>query len=324
MGAVSDFLDRHFRHFNARETVAAAGAYRKHVDAGGRMLVSLAGAMSTAEIGTILARAIRADMVHAICSTGANAEEDLFNLLAGDRYRTVPDWRGLSARDEAALRRAGMNRVTDTCIPEDVMLDVERVLKESWRDACRNGRKQYHWEYLYSVLREPGLLEGRDVESSWMLAAMEKGLPVYVPGWEDSTIGNAFTACVLKGGIPSHDCVRSGTEQFAHLIGWYEENCRPAGGGPSVGFLQVGGGIAGDFAICAVPAIVQDLGRKDTPLWGYFAQVSDAVTSYGGYSGAVPNEKITWAKLGVDTPRFMIQSDATIVVPLILGYVLGD
>jgi deoxyhypusine synthase len=124
--------------------------------------------------------------------------------------------------------------------------------------------------------------------------------------------------------------VKSGTEQMEHLMHWYIENSgyrgegKPRADHPSVGFFQVGGGIAGDFAICAVPTMVQDLQMEDIPFWGYFAQISDAVTSYGGYSGAVPNEKITWGKLEVDTPKFMIQSDATIVAPLIFGYLLGD
>ena len=62
----------------------------------------------------------------------------------------------------------------------------------------------------------------------------------------------------------------------------------------------------------------------DVPLWGYFCQISDSTTSYGSYSGAVPNEKITWGKLGVDTPKFIIESDATIVAPLIFAHVLGE
>jgi deoxyhypusine synthase len=37
----------------------------------------------------------------------------------------------------------------------------------------------------------------------------------------------------------------------------------------------------------------------------------------------VPNEKITWGKLGVKTPKFIIESDATIVAPLIFAHVLG-
>ena len=91
----------------------------------------------------------------------------------------------------------------------------------------------------------------------------------------------------------------------------------------SIGFFQLGGGIAGDFPICVVPMLHQDLQRTNVPLWGYFCQISDSTTSFGSYSGAVPNEKITWGKLGVDTPSHVIESDASIVAPLMFAYVLG-
>ncbi len=325
MGAIREFMDKHYRHFNAREAVAAARAYEAHLESGGRMLVSLAGAMSTAELGIILARMIREDLVHAISCTGANLEEDVFNLLGHDDYVTLPDWRALSAQDEVDLYRRGLNRVTDTCIPEDIMRNLEARLISRWRQACEEGERKFPWEFLYDVLGSGELDEHyqADPRDSWLVAAREKGIPVYSPGWEDSTTGNMFAACVLTGTVPHHQCVKTGTEQFEHLIKWYRDNNGEADGSPSVGFFQIGGGIAGDFAICAVPSIIQDM-KEETPFWGYFCQISDAEVSYGGYSGAVPNEKITWGKLDADTPKFLIKSDATIVAPLIFGYVLGD
>lgn len=325
MGAVRDFLDQHFLHFNARETVAAARAYEEHVDAGGRMLVSLAGAMSTGEIGIILSRMIRAGKVHAISCTGANLEEDIFNLIAHSGYEMVPEWRALSASEEQELYKRGLNRVTDTCIPETAMLELVKALTGRWRQACEDGERRFQSEFLFDALRGGDLEDFYQVprQHSWAIAAMEEGIPVWAPGWEDSTMGNMFTAAVMQGEVPHHRCVRTGTEQFEHLMRWYMDNHGADDGGPSVGFFQIGGGIAGDFAICAVPSIIQDLKQK-VPFWGYFAQISDAVTSYGGYSGAVPNEKITWGKLDVDTPKFMIQSDASIVAPLIFAYVLDD
>ncbi len=325
MGSLRSFMDTHYRHFNARETVAAARAYEEHLEAGGKMLVAIAGAMSTAELGVILSRMIRADNVHAISCTGANLEEDVFNLLGHDEYEVIPDWRALSAEDEVALYRKGMNRVTDTCIPEDIMRHLEERLTDRWREACEGGTRKLPSEFLFDVLRG-GELESAyqlDPSESWFLAAMEKELPVYSPGWEDSTTGNMLAANVLLGKVPHHQCVKTGTEQFAHLIEWYLANNGAANGLPSVGFFQIGGGIAGDFAICAVPSIIQDM-RRESPFWGYFCQISDAEVSYGGYSGAVPNEKITWGKLAADTPKFVIKSDATIVAPLVFGYVLGD
>jgi deoxyhypusine synthase len=325
MGSLRSFMDRHYRHFNARETVAAARAFEEHVGGGGKMLVSLAGAMSTGELGIILARVIRAGKVHAISCTGANLEEDVFNLLGHDEYEVIEDWRALSVEDEVSLYERGMNRVTDTCIPEDIMRHIEARLIRRWKEACDAGDRMFPSEFLFDILRSRDLegLYQADPSESWLLAAMEKGVPVYTPGWEDSTTGNMFAANVLLGKVPHHQCVKTGTEQFAHLIEWYLENNGMHDGVPSVGFFQIGGGIAGDFAICAVPSIIQDM-RRETPFWGYFCQISDAEVSYGGYSGAVPNEKITWGKLAPDTPKFVIKSDATIVAPLIFGYLMGD
>jgi len=329
MGAISDFMEANFRHFNARETLNAAKAWKAHLEAGGKMLVTLAGAMSTAKIGQTLSPLIREEKVHAICCTGANLEEDAFNLLAYDEYEIIDDWRALRAEDEKDLYNRGFNRVTDTCIPESVMRHLEERMMARWKEACRNEERYMPHEFLFSVLRDPTLHEHFQIpkEDSWTFAAMEKKVPVYTPGWEDSTTGNMFAAAVLRGVVPHHQCVKSGTEQMEHLLNWYLANAgmpgAPTAGSPSVGFFQIGGGIAGDFPICAVPTLIQDLKRDDVPFWGYFCQIGDAPTSYGGYSGAIPNEKITWGKLDVDTPKFMIQSDATIVAPLIFAYVRG-
>ena len=324
MGAIREFMQKHYLHFNARETVAAAEAWEVHLQAGGKMMVTLAGAMSTGELGIILARMIRAGKVHAISCTGANLEEDVFNLLAHDEYEIIQDWRALSAADEVALYDRGMNRVTDTCIPEDIMRHLERRLIDAWSAACASGERKTPYEFLRDLLLSGALEEHYQVDPahSWLLAAAEMGIPVWSPGWEDSTTGNMFAANVLMGKVANHQCVKSGTEQFAELIEWYRAN-HGAGVVPSVGFFQIGGGIAGDFAICTVPSIIQDM-QEDVPFWGYFAQITDATTSYGGYSGAPPNEKITWGKLNADTPKFFINSDAMIVAPLIFAWVLGD
>jgi deoxyhypusine synthase len=314
-------MELHYRHFNARETLNAARGYRKHIDDGGAMLVSLAGAMSTAEIGVSLAEMIRAGKVHAISCTGANLEEDLFNLFAHNEYKVIENWRALSAGDEVALLEDGFNRVTDTCIPETVMKHMESRLLKYWTDAADNGKSYFPYEYMFRILDEPELKQHYQipVEHSWMIAAKEAGIPVFSPGIEDSTLGNMFAARVIDGTVKSHNALKSGTAQMEHLVNWYRETSK----GKNIGFFQIGGGIAGDFAICAVPLLIQDL-EEEVPRWGYFCQISDAETSYGGYSGAVPNEKITWKKLTATTPKYMIHSDASIVAPLIFAYVMGQ
>lgn len=324
MSAIRDFIERHFKHFNAREVVEAARAYEVHLEAGGKMLLAMAGAMSTGEIGIILARMIREGKVHAISCTGANLEEDIFNLISNRDYEVIPSWRDLSPDDERELHNRGMNRVTDTCIPENAMRHIEERLLECWQRAAEMGDRRMPVEFFFEILDDPTLAEHYQIDPnhSWLLAAKETDVPVYVPGWEDSTIGNMFTANVMMGHLPNHLAVKTGTEQFQALMEWYQcEHSSSAGA--SIGFFQIGGGIAGDFAICAVPCIIQDL-KHEVPCWSYLCQITDAQPSFGGYSGAPANEKITWGKIDSDTPRFEINSDASIVAPLIFAWVLGD
>jgi deoxyhypusine synthase len=321
-GPVSQFLRQHYRHFNAAAVVDAADGWRAHLDRGGRMLVTLAGAMSTAELGRSLAEMIRQGKVHAISCTGANLEEDLFNLVAHEFYERIPHWRELTAEQEAGLLARHLNRVTDTCIPEhEAMRRLETAVLAEWTAADARGERCFPHEFMYRVLRSGALRAHYQIDprDSWMLAAAEANLPMVVPGWEDSTMGNMYAGHVMEGHVRQVHTVRTGIEYLMQLAEWYTTTAREA----SVGFFQIGGGIAGDFPICVVPMLHQDLQREDVPVWGYFAQISDATTSYGGYSGAPPTEKITWGKLAPDTPRFMIESDATIVAPLVFAQVLG-
>jgi len=320
-GRISDFLRHHFRHFNAATLIDAADAYRADLDGGGKMFMTIAGAMSTAELGISLAEMIRKDRVHAITCTGANLEEDIFNLVAHNHYERVPNYRDLTAEDEHALLNRHLNRVTDTCIPEmEAMRRIETVVLNDWMAADRRGERLFPHQFMYRIL-DNGSLEGSyeiDPHDSWIVAAAEKNLPIFVPGWEDSTLGNMYAAHCITGEIKNVHTVRTGIEYMMELADWYTTTAAQT----DIGFFQIGGGIAGDFPICVVPMLHQDLQRENVPVWSYFCQISDSTTSYGSYSGAVPNEKITWGKLGVDTPKFIIESDASIVAPLIFALVL--
>jgi deoxyhypusine synthase len=327
-GPVSRFMAKNYRHFNAASLLDAAKAYETHLQAGGKMLVTLAGAMSTAELGISLAEMIRRDKVHAIVCTGANLEEDIFNLVAHDYYERVPHYRQLTAADEQALLDRHMNRVTDTCIPEmEAMRRIEQVVLEQWVAADRAGERYFPHEFMYKILRGGKLRKSYQIDpkNSWMLAACEKNLPMIVPGWEDATLGNMYAGHVISGDVKNVHTVRTGIEYMMQLAEWYTKSAkRLRNGEGSIGFFQIGGGIAGDFPICVVPMLHQDLQRTGVPLWGYFCQISDSTTSYGSYSGAVPNEKITWGKLAASTPKFIVESDATICAPLIFSWVLGE
>ncbi len=318
---VRDFIKYHFRHFNAATLVDAADAYSRHLEKGGKMMVTMAGAMSTAELGLSLAEMIRRGKVHAITCTAANLEEDLFNLVAHEHYERLPHYRDLSPADEQALLERGLNRVTDTCIPEhEAMRRMEQAMLDVWQSADRSGQRFFPFEYFYQVIRSGAIKQFYQIDpkDSWVVAACEKNLFIYTPGYEDSTLANMFVGQYKKGAVSSLGVIKSGLEQMDHLVEWYKEQSATC----SLGFFQIGGGIAGDFPICVVPLIRQDL-EQEVPFWGYFCQISDSTTSYGSYSGAVPNEKITWEKLDLDTPRFVIESDATIVAPLVFASILG-
>jgi deoxyhypusine synthase len=318
---ITDFIEKHFRHFNAAALVDAAQAYKKHVDSGSPMLVTVAGAMSTGELGLSLAEMIRKGKVHAICCTGANLEEDIFNLVAHNHYKRIPNYRDLTPQDEMKLLDQHLNRVTDTCIPEEEAIRrIERAVVDEWVAAAEKRESYFPHEFMYKVIRSGKLTQHHQIDpkDSWMVAACEKNLPIIVPGWEDSTLGNIFAARCIEKKIPV-TIMKTGIQYMMMLSEWYEKASTHQ---KPVGFFQIGGGISGDFPICVVPMLEQDL-KKKVPLWGYFCQISDSTTSYGSYSGAVPNEKITWGKLGPDTPKFIIESDASIVAPLIFAYVLG-
>jgi len=320
-GPVSQFIEHHYRHFNAAALMDAAKGYVTHLEEGGKMMITLAGAMSTAELGVSLAEMIRQGRVDIISCTGANLEEDLMNLVAHNSYKRVPNYRDLSPAEERALLDDGFNRVTDTCIPEEeAFRRLQKHIYKLWKDAQDAGKRFFPHEYMYQMLLS-GVLEQYyeiDPKDSWMLAAAEKNLPIVVPGWEDSTMGNIFASYCIKGELQA-STVKSGIEYMGYLADWYVKNSE----GKGVGFFQIGGGIAGDFPICVVPMLYQDMEMEQIPFWSYFCQISDSTTSYGSYSGAVPNEKITWGKLDIDTPKFVVESDATIVAPLIFAWILG-
>lgn len=321
-GHITRFMEEQFLHFNAAALVDAAKAYKEHMAKGGKMLLSLAGAMSTAELGISLAEMIRQDKVQIISCTGANLEEDIMNLVAHKHYKRVPHYRDLSPQDEWDLLQDGYNRVTDTCIPEEeAFRRIQKHIFAKWKNANDQGISKFPHEFMYEMLNSKEMEQYYQIDpkNSWMIEAAKKNLPIICPGWEDSTMGNIFASYCIKGEL-SPGTMKSGIEYMVFLADWYPKNAKDQG----LGFFQIGGGIAGDFPICVVPMLAQDLEMDDVPFWAYFCQISDSTTSYGSYSGAVPNEKITWGKLSKETPKFIIESDASIVAPLVFAYILGQ
>src|SRR3989338_8891528 len=299
--SVLDLFKKLFHNFNARQMKDATIAFKKHLDLGGKMLLAMAGAMSSAQLGATL-------------------EESIFRLVAHESYKDYPDYRYFTKEDDQKILERGERRVTDTSIPEEEAFRVvEPIILKRWKEAQKKGERYFPHEYFYQILRS-GEMEDKyegNPDHCWLLEAAKMDFPMVVPGWEDSTLGNIFTG-YCKAGEVKPQVMKTGVEYMTQLYDWYRELSKS---GPGLGFFQIGGGIAGDFPICVVPSIKYDLKKPVRP-WGYFCQISDSTTSYGSYSGATPNEKITWDKLAKDTPMFVIESDATIVAPLIFEAIL--
>ena len=67
---ISEFIEKNYLHFNAAALVDAAKGYKKHLSDGKKMMVTLAGAMSTGELGISFAEMIRQNKVHIVSCTG--------------------------------------------------------------------------------------------------------------------------------------------------------------------------------------------------------------------------------------------------------------
>ena len=316
-GPTAKFVRENYHHYSSQSLKNATYGYKHLLDTGGKMFVSMAGAMSTGRLGISLAKMIRKGYVSGLSVTGANLEEDVFNLIAHDTYLQIPKYKDLTPEQDEALAKKKINRVTDAAIPATAMKEVEDIIIEDWKNA---EEPKFPHEFLTDILLSGKLKKFYQInpDESWLLAAAEMDIPIVTPGWEDSTLGNVFAAMVRGGEVNNH-IKRDGIEAMNYLADWYLKERAEKG------FFQIGGGIAGDFAICVVPFLRQDCKLGDrVKHWAYFCQCTNAIVEEGGYSGAEPNEKITWDKISKKTPTFVVKGDASINVPLIFSQILGE
>ncbi len=310
---ISEILDKYYQHFNAREVKDSVNAWVDLFNRGGKMFISLGGAMSTAGIGGVLSKLIENDLVCGISTTGANLEEDYFRAVAYKDYLHFSQPHFLSLEDEEGITNQEYSRVYDTAIPVSVMQRTYDELAPYFEKAIQAQEIYAPYEYYYQMFRDRKLT----FKDSWLSAACEKDVFIVTPGYEDSSLGNIVTAQKEMGNLPHYNFMTSGLEQMSSLAQWYQKNRKEK----EIGFYQIGGGISGDFPLCVVPLILNDL-KISTEPWSLFTQISDSTTSYGSFSGALPKEKITWRKINKETPAFSINSDATIVFPLMVVAIL--
>lgn len=328
-GAVSAFAKRTLLHLNGGATLQAALWLKNHLDNGGKLVVSIAGALSSFQVGIMLAELIRQDKVHLVSATAANHEESFYRYVAHSHYAYIPKYTELTPIQEAELRDAGLRRITDTFLPEDESVRImEPHLVKMWKDAQSSGERYFPHEYFRRLFKKRLIQPDpmANPHDCWTYAAFKKDIPIVIPGFEDSTMGNIFASYTYAGryrSSPTHlfdqSIMKSGLEYFTMLYDWYGDISKKN----PVAFLQLGGGIAADFPICVVPSIKHDLEHHRVRDWAGFIEIGSSPMSYGSYSGAGGKEKITWDKLSTKSYYQIIQSDVTVVFPWIAAILLG-
>ena len=325
---VSAYAERTLQHLNGGATLQAALWLKDHLKNGGKIVVTLAGALSSFQVGVMLAELIKKNKVHLVSATGANHEESYYRYVAHSHYANIPRYTELTPEQEAELRDAGLRRITDTFLPEDESVRImEPHLLKMWQDAQKKGESYFPHEYFRRLFAEKLIKPDNQAnpQDCWTYAAYEKNIPIVIPGFEDSTMGNIFASYTYKGALKkkgdivlSDKIMKSGLEYFHLMYDWYikESEKHP------IAFLQLGGGISADFPICVVPSIKHDLKHHKVRDWAGFIEIGSSPMSYGSYSGAGGKEKITWDKLSTKSYYQIIQSDVTVAFPWIAAVLL--
>ncbi|OGJ58616.1 hypothetical protein A2881_02415 [Candidatus Peribacteria bacterium RIFCSPHIGHO2_01_FULL_55_13] len=326
---ISTFGELTLKHCNGGSTMQAALWLKDHLKNGGKLVVTIAGALSSFQVGVTLAELIRKGKVHLVSATAANHEESYYRYVAHSHYAYIPRYTELTPEQEAELRDAGLRRITDTFLPEDESVRImEPHLLQMWKEAQKQGERYFPHEYFRRLFAE-GLIKPdpkANPADCWAYAAYEKNIPIVIPGFEDSTMGNIFASYTYSGKHRKDQSVvldptimKGGLEYFTWLYDWYMEESKDS----PIAFLQLGGGIAADFPICVVPSLKHDLqlhGKiRD---WAGFIEIGSSPMSYGSYSGAGGKEKITWDKLATTSYYQIIQSDVTVAFPWIAAVLL--
>ncbi len=326
---VANYARSTLNHCNAGAALQAAEWLKTHLKKGGKLVVTISGALSSFQVGIMLAELIRQDKVHLISATGANHEESFYRYVAHSHYAYIPRYTELTPEQELELRDAGLRRITDTFLPEDESVRImEPHLLKMWKQAQKKGESYFPHEYFRRLFSENLIKLDKNAlaEDCWAHAAYKKNIPIVIPGFEDSTMGNIFASYTYNGKyredksvVLSPSIMKGGLEYFTWLYDWYMENSKKS----PIAFLQLGGGIAADFPICVVPSLKHDLLLHNKVRdWAGFIEIGSSPMSYGSYSGAGGKEKITWDKLSTQSYYQVIQSDATVVFPWIAAVLM--
>jgi deoxyhypusine synthase len=273
------------------------------------VILCLAGSLISAGLKQIFVDLIRNNMVDAVVSTGANiVDQDFFEALgfkhyiAGDEYKY--------GAGDAELRELMIDRIYDTFIDEEQLRicdEVTHQITDSLEPRPYSSREFIHAMGAY--LKDNGRTPENGNADSIVLAAYEKGVPIFVPAMSDCSAGFGFVAHQhARQGKP---CVSiDSAKDFYEITKLKIEN-------PTTGLLMIGGGVPKNFAQDIV--VAADILGVEASMHKYAIQITVADARDGALSGSTLKEASSWGKVDL-TYEQMVFSEATLALPLIAGY----
>ena len=288
--------------FSARELNRAARIYDmmlKDKECG--IILTLAGSLFSAGLKKVVYEMIMNNMVDAIVSTGAiMIDQDFFEALGFKHYL------GTQFSNDNELRDLAIDRIYDTFIDEDEL----RICDETCKKICDSleprpySSREFIWE-MGKYLENNG---GPKVEDSVIYAAYKKNVPIFVPAFSDCSAGFGFLVHQTENPI-KHVSIDS-AKDFLELTK-IKLNCK------ETGILMIGGGVPKNFTQDIV--VAADILEGKAEMHKYAIQITVADQRDGALSGSTLKEASSWGKVET-TFEQMVYSEATIGMPLIVGY----
>ena len=269
------------------------------------IILCLAGSLINAGLKKVFVDMIRCHMVDAVVSTGANIVDQDFLEALGFRHYIGED-RLKSGTEDSELLRLEIDRIYDTLIDEEEL----RICDDTIRQIA-DAMPPRPYSSREFIVEMGAYLErnGCKTTDSIVLEAYRHQIPIFCPAFSDCSAGFGLIAHqAAKGDGPkvSIDSVKD----FLELTQWRIRN-------NETGLFMIGGGVPKNFAQdVAVAADILGHGMK---IHKYAVQITVADARDGALSGSTLKEAHSWGKVDVAFEQ-MVYSEATIAVPLIVGY----
>lgn len=288
--------------FQARNLARASRIYDDMVsDRTCAIILCLAGSLFSAGLKRVVHTLVVSNMVDAIVATGAIiVDQDFFEALGFRHYQGNP------LADDSKLVRLGIDRIYDTYINEDDLRICDHTVKEI-ADSMKPG--PYSSREFIKAMGEYLCTQGMGDESVVRIA-YEKGVPIFVPAFSDSSAGFGLVYHQWKAGIGPKISIDS-VKDFLELtrIKIVEKD---------TGLLMIGGGVPKNFAQDVT--VAADVIGKKVHMHKYAVQITVADERDGGLSGSTLKEAHSWGKIDEGAEQ-LVFSEATIAFPLLASYV---